>query len=542
MISFEYPPGLLLLLAIPLLLLFLRSRSVPRREVLTAFFLLEKLEKPVLSKTLRLFRLRKRHRLGIVALIIACLSLAVSGTAVNYERHAPEKWLLVIDNLPLGLRAFDERTVHDSIRDFVAGRAGTFHEEDLVTVIATSPEPRARTFSPGGELEDHLRSLNVARTFPPVEEAARAASELAEYSDRCIVLSPRSGAWRKTVGTLPNRQKFIIPDDLVAEEGNGGITHGTLRPSRNAEGGYDLFLSVMTSDVNAREMALSAVSGGRALPVPRSVPLREGRGDLFLEGMSLPPGRTVFTLEAEDAFPPDDSYSFRVDDPKRVRLSLRGDSTPVFEAALGTFPLFTVVGPEEGDVDVFLGDSPLLPGRPSLVIFPSRSRSGLAVRGVVDATGGALWHPDHPITYSLPAGSFSPRRLMDLAFDDSFESIATVDGVPALLAGHRNGRRVVVWAFNPLEDELFLKPEFVILLRESVAWLSGQGEDEAFARGTALTGEAREVALPDMREGLFERTHREERTLDLAPLFIVAALLAGLYLGLADSMAGEEAS
>ena len=82
MITFEYPPGLFLLLIIPLLLFFVRNRSMPRPRILTALFLLDEMKTTEPAKTFRFFRLKRKHRQSLVALIIA--GLAFEHSLLNY--------------------------------------------------------------------------------------------------------------------------------------------------------------------------------------------------------------------------------------------------------------------------------------------------------------------------------------------------------------------------------------------------------------------------------------------------------------------------
>lgn len=541
MITFEYPPGLLLLLIIPLLLFFVRNRSMPRPRILTALFLLDEMKTTEPAKTFRFFRLKRKHRQSLVALIIAGLAFAISGTALEREENIPEQWLIVIDNIPLGLRVFEGRTVQETIHDFLLEAADNLEKGDSVTVMTTSPSPAVRTFPVGEGLREHLGGITTGREFTGLDKAAGIVADLAGECSRAILLSPRSAAWRRVLGGRKNHEKITIPDDRLSEEGNAGIVRARIRPG-GGEGRHDIFLAVMSSDTDTAEAALTATAAdGRPLPFPGSVVMEEGRGSFFLEDVDLEGEEVTFSLAGGDAFPPDDAFTFPSAVPVPVKISLTGDSTPVFEAALGSFPLFTIVPASRSEVDVFLGDPPARLDKPSLVVFPTRDRPGLKAREIVDTTDDLLRHPDHPVTVFLPDRGLRPQRVMRYSFDESFESVASVSGVPAILAGELDGHRVVVWAFNPLEKDLFLTPEFVILLRESAGWLAekpGPGPD--FSPGAALTRAGRSVALPEMNEDLFRRKGTRKAAFDLVPLFIAVVLVAGLYLAAADALSDEE--
>lgn len=335
---------------------------------------------------------------------------------------------------------------------------------------------------------------------------------------------------------------MVIPPDLLSDEGNAGITALRIRPA-GAAGLYDIFLEAAASAGFPEQATLSAKNNGVGLDVPAAIPMREGKGKLFAEGLPISPGEVTFTLDVTDAFPLDDSFTVTLRGSEPVRIFLSGDSTPVFKAALESFALFTPAATEEAEVDVFLGDPTRELTKPSLIIYPSRSRFGLTPEALVETTKEVVWHPDHPITVSLAAGGVRPRRLMRFTFDEDYESIGSVEGTAAALAGEKDGRRVVAWTFNPLENELFLAPEFAILLWESVEWLAGKGsEPTGFTPARALTAEARHVSMPDAKEDVFIRRPSELHLLNLVPFFIIIALLAGLYLGVSDSLSVEESS
>lgn len=542
MMAFEYPPGLLLLLLIPLLLLFARRRSVPRLKILTAFFLLKDMRHPAPTKAVRFFRLKRRHRQTLVALIIAALALAISGASLTYWKGVPERWVVVVDNLPLGAREFEGMSVLEETKRFIIEASRSFDGDDTVTILTTSPRPTARTFAPGENLEDYASTLAVAEAFPGVQEAARPVEDLARHATATVVLSPRARTWREWARFRKGRGKVVIPPDRFSAEGNAGITTLRVRPA-GGTGLYDIFFEAAASAGFPGEAALSAQNNGTDLAVPATVPLRDGKGQIFAAGLALSPGEVTFSLDVTDAFPLDDSFTVTLRGPEQVRIFLAGDSTPVFKAALESYALFTSTAAEEAEVDVFLGDPPGELAKPSLIIYPSRDRFGLTPEELVETTKEVVWHPDHPVTASLASGGVRPRRLMRFAFDGDFESLGSVEGTAAVLAGERNGRRVVVWTFNPLENELFLAPEFVILLRESVEWLAGKGAEPAgLVPAHALTAEARHVSLPDAKEEVFVRRDPEPQSLDLVPLSLLVVLLAGLYLSLSDALTEEESS
>jgi hypothetical protein len=541
MISFDYLPGLLLLLTIPLLLFFVRRRSLPRPRILTAFFLLEQLHRPAPTRTLRFFRLKKKTRQSLVALVIASLSLAISGTSLVYRRSAPERWLIVVDNPPLSLKEFEGTSVHDSLKEYIAEAAGDFRKDDIVTILTTSPRPSVRTFGRGRELGKYVDGIPVAGDFLPVRDIVAVVDDLARHCTLTVVLSPRSESWRRIAPFMRNVHKITIPPTRTVARGNAGITNLGIRAGEKP-GRYNLFLEASASDISLEKLRLAARNNGKLLPLPAVIPLEGGRGRVYAEDILLVPGEVTFDLDAKDAFSPDNTFSLSIRSPEPVRVSVAGASRSVFAAALESYESFnTVEETAAADVGIFLGDLPRTLEGPALLIYPSVDRFGFSLAELVETFDEILWHPDHPITVALPPGGFRPRRIMRLLFDESLESIGSVAGIPVILAGRQNGKRIVVWSFNPLADDFFLTPEFVILLRECVIWLAEtESAREGLAPGAALTREASEITLPHTEHDLFQRREQLKRSIDLVQLFVIIALLAAFYLGLSDSLTEEE--
>jgi len=534
-IVFDYPPGLLLLLTLPLLLYLLRSRARPQRRLFTASFLLESLLAGPEEDRWLLFRLTRRLRALLAAAGIVALSLALSGAAVEYGKALPERWLVVFDNPATAQREFDGQSVLDAMKDHVRRIAARMRTGDRLTLLVSSPEPVARHFDRPALVDAYLAKLSASPVFPTAAAARRSAEDLSASCVKTIILSPRAAAWR-ALPPLPGGPggSRVVPDRLSAA-GNAGFVGARLKPAVSGmPGGYDLFMAVVTDTARAA-LPVRLLANGVDLGREATVPVQRGRGRLLLTDLPLPAGTLEAVIAGEDAFPPDNRFTVEVPGPRRVAVSVSGRGAPVFEVSVASWEGFSLVAAGAAQVAVLLGEAPERPDRPSLVIYPGQDRLGLRFREFAEFPGETTWHPDHPITAAVQGASLRPGRTMVFDGAERYQTLGSSDGVPLVLAGRFEGQPVVVWAFNPLENGIFLSPDFVILLRESIQWLSGSGltvPREALGEAVTREGAAVNTPAPPGEESAKRLLHGVSR-IELARPALVAALALGLVLALA---------
>lgn len=538
MITFAFPTGLLLLLLVPPLILLARRRAIPKRVVLTAFFLLEEVLRLRHRQVPRIFRLSRNQRMALLLLMVLSLALAAAG--VSWERRVgiPRRLLLVVDNIPTALREFGGgETVAASIRRRVASDASSATAGDTITLLTTSPSPRLSTFFGGRGLADASAAVTPSHLFPTAEAAAAEVVSIARFYDRAVVLTPRAGAWREALRNRPSPRP-VIPGDREAVQGNAGIISLRIRPNRAEEGVWDLLASVAA--VGRPLPGIVRIEQG-ALLVASATPSRSG-GELYLERLRLRPGELAVAIAPGDPFPLDDRVTLQIPGDDPVRASVTGMGSDLIAAAVKAATGASPAAPGKGEVDLFLGDPPGKLQHPSLVIAPSAELPGLQFRELSGIVSDIRWHPLHPITAGLAGQALRPDRALSFRPVGPFTSVATADGLPVVLAGSVDGHRTVVWTFSPLDGGLFLKPEFVILLSETLRWLGRPGESEPSPPPSRMvTSEAASIAMPDLSAPLFPGEKTASQTTPLAPWFLAIFLLAGIFLAVADSFTAGEA-
>jgi hypothetical protein len=536
-LEFATPSGLLLLLLIPLVLLFRRRKARPRRVALTTFFLLEALRRRAPRTTLRLLRLTRAQRLALVVAVLACLSLALAETALVLRRPPPERWLVVVDNTPPAAGQVGGASVAGVVRDYLQAIPAALTPGDAVTVVTTSPAPAVSVFTDAPALRAHLAAVAPAGRSAPLEAALALADDLAPRHQRALLLSPRAGAWRRSIAGRRSERTLSIPGDRGVGRGNRGIVFARARASTTVAGRYDLFAVVRSTLEPEGELAVALSPGG----APAVVALRGGEGRLLLESVALAAGDLEIRLPGRDAFAGDDSLTFTLPAASTIAVAVPGERAAFLEAAVATHTGFRVAPETEAQVDVRLGEAPPRLARPTLLVFPVRDQAGLLVKDLRATAGAPRWHPDHAVTRALRDGSFRPANVLSIEADAGYASLAEVDAAPFLYAGERDGHRVLVWAFDPREGGLFARPEFVMLLRESIDWLGGRSEIPPVPAPDALsTADAVEVTLPQPDPDFFQRPASGERRVDAVPWLLAAVLFFGAFLAVSDAFAGGD--
>jgi hypothetical protein len=394
-------------------------------------------------------------------------------------------------------------------------------DEDRYTLMVTSPRPRLFGNLDKKQLLHEIGSVTPGTHSTSVIKLRRLAGFVASEKDfeKIVIISPRSNVWRDAP-EWPGKELHVPPDDLVLT-GNAGFTAAEALPVGG--GFYDLYFSLSSARIDHEYV------------------------DVLLRHLRL----------------------HAPEDPDDVAVELLGTHRPVIRAAISSFGGFRLVGggerSEKGPVKVY--DSTVPQGTinsPTLVISPVSSFEGFELKRIWTAPLRATFHPVHPaIRNGAMYRSFRPAKIFELKVPENFQVLAEAEGVPLIIAGERNGHRVVVWGFDPQDNGLYLDPAFPVMLRDTISWLGGQSQitidfpaclptrifsneddpSDAVAAGSDCSAQVREsslISLPDVSGNatIGSRPDRSKRK-DLERFFLLLAMAIMIVLGF-DSVMGRE--
>ena len=217
-----------------------------------------------------------------------------------------------------------------------------------------------------------------------------------------------------------------------------------------------------------------------------------------VDGAAAPGEIVRAEIEARDWLA-EDNRAWLAAPPARRALLVTPAAPGFLQRGLALLPettLFSSTVSESGyDWFVFDGVAPdRLPG-PSLLINPPAGQPYAPVGGVVDRPTIASVMSDHPLLTGVELGRLSIAQASRLETPAWAEVVAAdASGTPLLLAGERDGLRVVILAFDLHASDLPLDVAFPVLLANIQGWLLDAGSVTTGSATRYRPGDV--VALP----------------------------------------------
>jgi hypothetical protein len=222
--------------------------------------------------------------------------------------------------------------------------------------------------------------------------------------------------------------------------------------------------------------------------------------------------------------------------PTQVLLVTRGNL--FLERALSLIPdveLFrvnprrlTAIDDATYDVIVFDGAVPDVPPRRPMLVVNHQDAAWLPVRGVVRRAGVLTWGPDDPLLRYVDLRDVRIARMAEIAAPGWARPVVEADGLPVILAGESDGRRIVVFGFDLQSSNLPLSASFPILMSNVLGYLEPpRALDQSVARPGAVLNVAPQAGADEVdlrgEAGVIGRLRGG------GPLQIDAPLRVGLY-------------
>jgi len=560
MIGFDSFSGFILLGLIPLLFWQQRRKSRIREITVSIYPLLVKKwvsEKPASDRRLRLSR---RNRLVILSLTIICLTLGINGTHLITSAQRTGTWFIVMDNTQATAGRIGDSTVLSRIRDELRSLAIGLKNRDQYTLMVTSPEPQLFSNLDKKDLLDRLKDVKPSPRTMAVDRILDFAVAVAKEGSfkKILVVSPRSMSWRESIGWR-DRQILVPRDDLVLT-GNAGITALEAFPAGG--GMYSLYLRVSSARMTREYLDLLLDDKEGPQKKVRIDLEADGSGETYLPQIGL--AETGLTLELDINDNLEEDNSLRLTGPgeeKKIHLEINGAQRRALRAAISSYERFQIGGPGgQGEDHVVRIYDKVVPDKvieaPTLVVFPTASFDLFELKRIWTTPLRTTFHPVHPAARNgIMFRSFRPTKVLEFNVPENFQVLADAQGVPLIISGISQGHRVVLWAFDPEDNGLYLDPAFPVMLRDTISWLnrdqqvsvdffpclympsadtdrvvSGPGPDDLSCEATVK--ESSLISVPDLsgiRDGEINPQGTARR--DLGRIFLITALIFLFILG-----------
>lgn len=485
----------LLLLALPIVLIYL-LRAHPRRRQTTAAFLWRGLEQQMSASA------NWRRPPRSLALLLQLLALAASVAALaqpSLGERSSRQLIYLLDASP-SMQATDVYPNRfEAARAAIRAEVEQLRDGEDITLIALEAHPRPLVAS--AEPSDVLRALGTAEPgarpvslrdglamaserIRPALGGPREGSQIVVFTDG--TLEPPAG-----IGPLALPVRFM---SIGQAGGNQGVSSLQVRQAQGQTAQLSGF-AVITNYADAPVRAPVRVAAD-------DLPLQTHELDLPARGRAQLPfdvplaARSVtVALGGRDHLPLDDRAEITVPENRPRTALLVSRSPEAWEQALSSLPSLEVttqapgayrdIGSEIVVLDGFL--PPRLPSGQIVVVNPTPGNGLVEVLGETRDVRLRPLDGRQPLLRSLDPTAIHLVKASRLGVPRWANTVAETAAGPAILQGELEGRRVVVIGFDPLVSGLEKLISFPILVANIVDFLGGSGADPYVPPGQTVT-------------------------------------------------------
>ena len=509
--SFGQPLALCgLLLAIPIVVIHLLRGNLRRRWT-SAAFLWRDLGR---QTTARRFWRRPPLSLALLLQILALSSLTLASASPSLLDEPGRQIVLLID-ASASMQATDVAPSRfDEARNQLLRLVRSLGPSDRVSIIRVGARPSLLVS--GSErrlLENALAAVRPGAAPVSLRDALLMANRLFKdpvpLGSEIVFATDGSLEVPAEVGPLSVPVRFI-QIGLTGE--NRGISSLRAARSLGEHGRLSLFAQITNyGSAPGRASVRLAADGVQLETRQLDLPAR-GRAVLWAD---LPPeARSASAVLLErDGFALDDQAEVNVEENRRRSVQLVSRSPQAWERALGAIPGLEVSTGEpaayrDRGADIVVFDNFLpqrLPGGQLIIVNPPPGNPHIEMVGEARDVRLAPVEPGHPLIRSIDLHAFRLVKASVLALPRWGTSVAeSVEG-PHIFQGELEGRRILVYGFDPLLSGLEKLIVFPLMVANATDYLATSGGDFLAAPGLPLAlpvpPDARDLSIdwPDGR-------------------------------------------
>lgn len=518
--SFLSPFGLLLgALALPLVgLYFLKIRRQRIRVPSTLLW-------QQFTKTQRLAtpfeRFRNNLLLWLQLLLLAALVLAFARPFLEADLKVGRTIVVVID-ITASMAAADgdptrldtaKAKAIDAIDDLAYG------DEAMLVVAGPVTEVRVPFTREISTLRAGIDALRVTGAEGSLAEGIELAASLAKSRPgvEILVLSDGGGSELGTVDIGDSNLRFV---PVGSQTENAGITALDLRRSPSSDLERQLFVTVQQFGANTTDASVELYLDGKNIGVRTQPIVPNQPASMVFDLPQTTEGIVEVKLNTLGDLLDTDNHAYAVVGKAAERDVLLVGVDRLTTRVLSADPRFRLKTAPPGNVTaellgaydaIIFGTTvpAVAKGRNLLVLGPYAG--GPASFGSEVKTPAVIsWRRTHPTLRFVEWDGVLVARSKRVEDQGGLASIVESDAGPLMLAGERDGGRVVELAFQPLESDLPLRVAWPVLVLNSVGWITEKAGDTEASRIVAagvpyvrrvadgLTGEVT-VMGPDKR-------------------------------------------
>lgn len=475
------------LLLVPVLILLYMLRPHSRRLPVPSLRLwraLPQVERP----TPRIRRPPLSWLLLLQALLLGMGAFALMQPA--FQSHGARRMLVMLDTSGSMQMLDGSSNRFEAARSEALKLASGLRDNDRATLLNVGPNvTTACQACLRADYERAVRSLQLGAGRADWPSAVALAQGIAGQTGEGAVstYAISDGAFGTVASEeAPADTRFI---QVGKPAGNLAVTVLSARKPPNGTSGYSAYARVENASASPASLTVAAYADTvplpeRALQIPAG-----GRADVTWQ---VPDGTVKLTvaIDAQDALPADNQAVLFLPANGQNRVLVRSDHAGLYMRALsgyqGLQPVTdTVKGGADMAFTIWEGDLPAaLPPGGLLLVNPSGSL--LPSSGDIENVAAPDVQQSHPLMADLDLRALLVQKARKISVPGWLEPIAQgADGGPLVLAGERDGRRIAVLTFDPMDSNLPKLAAFPLLMANLADWLYPQAGVGALHPGDA---------------------------------------------------------
>lgn len=438
--------------------------------------------------------------LQLAAAAAVAFALARPGTRGEAPRH-----LAVVLDASASMQATD---VPGAPSRFEAGRARALSRlaglapGDTATVVRAGTRAEVLAAAdPPGQAARALEQTGAGAGSGTLREAlVLAASQLAATPDRLgellLVTDGAIPADGEAAGSLAARAELAL---VGGGSANQAVVKAQVRPGP-AGRGQEAYVELANYDSRGVRLPLVALADDAPLDT-RMVDLPPGTRLGVTFPLPLEATRATFRLDHTDALSLDDRVEIAVPPDARPRtvllVSARPSAAPRRALAAIAGVRLRIADPSDlrdppdgasADLTVLDGTLPsALPPGPLLVLDPPADAASLAVQGPLRNPDVVTVDAAHPLVQGVDVAALRLDTATQVTAPTWARTVLGARDGPLVLDGRREGRPVVVFAFDAERSGLDKTLAFPLLVSNAVSYLLSGAQPPVLAPGARLT-------------------------------------------------------
>jgi len=434
-----------------------------------------------------LLRALKRLLSWLLALAFVALVAGAAGDPRPHRRVEDARTYVVLLDASASMRALDgyPSRFEDARRHALAVVDGLrVVDQAMIVRVTGDVEPLTPFSGDRRTLREAIESAEPGESAADLTRAlAFAAAALhGRRGPRLVLLTDGAGRPVEPPPGLPPLSVEVV--GTAAD--NVGILAFNARPYRSNRREYEVFLRVRNDAARPVRCRLSLSADGVLSEVlPLEVPAKSAVDRMF-EGIVVTGRRLQAELEVVEG-PADlldlDNRAYALLPERRPQtVRVVGPGNLFLEAALLLDDSLevTTVGPEGYPgaeeppdawvFDRFAPDTP--PEQPALYLAPPADRSPWRQRGLVEVPERIRVRPGHPLGRWIGLPDLNAPAAAQVVPGARDTVVVTAERVPLVVAREDEGRRSVLWTFDPLASDLPLRTAFPLMLMHTFEWFA----------------------------------------------------------------------